>query len=48
MRVAVRAGEVPEAKTVTWSPDLMSLKDPAVVLDRVVDADVVTVIDVPL
>jgi hypothetical protein len=48
IRVAVRAGEVPEAKIVTWSPELMSLNDPAVVLDTVVEAEVVTVTAVPV
>jgi hypothetical protein len=48
MRVAVRAGEVPEAKTITWSPDWTSPNVPAVVLDVVVEADVVTVTVEPL
>jgi hypothetical protein len=48
MRVAVSEGAVPEAKAMTWSPVMMSLNDPAVVFDTVVDADVFTVIDVPL
>jgi hypothetical protein len=48
MRVAVRAGEVPEAKIITWSPDWMSPNVPAVVLDIVVEAVVVTVTVVPV